>query len=77
MNQVVTLSACHFSRRRLSSIEYLACGQSHYPAEQDGDTLMCLEDVLQNENSSDAAMGMKLAPDEMNIIPVPVNDLAH
>jgi hypothetical protein len=59
------------SKKAVSSIEYLlACGASRTRQNQDGDTpLMCLEDVLQNENDSDAAMGMKLAPDEIDIIP--------
>jgi ankyrin repeat protein len=57
--------------KAVSSIEYLlACGASRTRQNDDGNTpLMCSEKALQNTNDFRAAMGMNLAPREMDIIP--------
>jgi hypothetical protein len=55
----------------VSSIEcLLACGASRTRQTNDGDTpLMCCEKASQSHNDFRAAMGMNLAPREMDIIP--------
>jgi hypothetical protein len=60
------------SMRAVSSIEYLlSSGASRTQQNEDGNTpLMCLEQVLQNENDSSAAMGLNMVPQEIEIIPM-------
>jgi hypothetical protein len=59
------------SVKAVSSIEYLlACGASRTRQNDDGNTpFMCLEQVLQSEDDFSTAMGMNMAPREIDIIP--------
>ena len=57
--------------KAVSSIEcLLACGASRIQQNEDGNTLfMCIEQASQSENDFRTAMGMNLAPREIDIIP--------
>jgi hypothetical protein len=75
---VATLLHVTASMKAVSSIEYLlACGASRTQQNEDGNTpFMCLEQVLQRKRLQ-YRNGMNMAPEEIDIIPKSVHDLAH